>query len=224
MKTFRHPFAATDWSDVFDYIRSLNTPSAFATCEIPAPIIVHPNVFDADLCTRLIKLYDDGVSRDSGFMRENVEVFDHSFKSRRDHFIENEELKAMAKQRIATCVLPEIRKLFFMDVTRIEHLLVAQYFAEENGHFKAHRDNGQKLTAHRRFAVSVALNDDFDGGDLLFPEYNQKPHKIPKDWAIVFPCAILHAVQPVTRGNRYAFLPFLYDGAGAAIRADGTPT
>jgi predicted 2-oxoglutarate/Fe(II)-dependent dioxygenase YbiX len=35
---------------------------------------------------------------------------------------------------------------------------------------------------------------------------------------VVFSCSLLHEATPVTRGRRYAFLPFLYDEAGAAIR------
>jgi len=34
----------------------------------------------------------------------------------------------------------------------------------------------------------------------------------------VFSCPLLHAVSRVTRGRRYAFLPFLYDEAVAKIR------
>ena len=40
----------------------------------------------------------------------------------------------------------------------------------------------------------------------------------PPGWAVVFPCAILHAVRRVTRGARYAYLPFVYDQAGQQIR------
>ena len=36
----------------------------------------------------------------------------------------------------------------------------------------------------------------------------------------MFSCALLHAVTPVTKGKRYAFLPFLYDEAAAKIRAE----
>jgi predicted 2-oxoglutarate/Fe(II)-dependent dioxygenase YbiX len=35
---------------------------------------------------------------------------------------------------------------------------------------------------------------------------------------VVFPCAILHRVTPVTKGVRYAFLPFVYDESGLKIR------
>ena len=57
-----------------------------------------------------------------------------------------------------------------------------------------------------------------NGGELVFPEYSQRPYKIPKGWSIVFPCAILHAVTPVTSGQRYVFLPFLYDELGARMK------
>jgi predicted 2-oxoglutarate/Fe(II)-dependent dioxygenase YbiX len=37
---------------------------------------------------------------------------------------------------------------------------------------------------------------------------------------VVFPCAILHAVARVTKGKRYAFLPFVYDETGKRIREE----
>jgi predicted 2-oxoglutarate/Fe(II)-dependent dioxygenase YbiX len=37
---------------------------------------------------------------------------------------------------------------------------------------------------------------------------------------VVFSCSLLHAVSKVTRGRRYAFLPFLYDDAAAKIREE----
>ena len=35
---------------------------------------------------------------------------------------------------------------------------------------------------------------------------------------MIFSCALLHEAKPVTRGKRYAFLPFLYDEEGAKLR------
>ena len=34
----------------------------------------------------------------------------------------------------------------------------------------------------------------------------------------MFSCPLLHAVSAVTRGRRYAFLPFIYDDEAARIR------
>ena len=64
----------------------------------------------------------------------------------------------------------------------------------------------------------INLNDDFDGGEVSFPEYGPRSFKPPPGGAVVFSCSLLHAVSRVTRGRRYAFLPFLYDDAAAKIR------
>jgi len=53
---------------------------------------------------------------------------------------------------------------------------------------------------------------------VSFPEYGPRSFKPPPGGAVVFPCALLHAVSPVTRGRRYAFLPFLYDEEAAKLR------
>ena len=66
--------------------------------------------------------------------------------------------------------MPEIAKAFQFRVTRIERYIVACYDAAERGHFRAHRDNTTKGTAHRRFAVTVNLYDGCDGGELWFPQ------------------------------------------------------
>lgn len=66
--------------------------------------------------------------------------------------------------------------------------------------------------------MSINLNDDFEGGEVSFPEYSPRGFKAPRGGAVIFSCAMLHAVGRVTAGRRYAFLPFLYDDAAAKIR------
>jgi hypothetical protein len=53
---------------------------------------------------------------------------------------------------------------------------------------------------------------------LRFPEFGLRRYKAPTGGAIVFSCSLLHEALPVTRGLRYATLPFLYDDEAAAIR------
>jgi len=234
------PFGTADEQHqaVFDLVRRLPPPDRFAGFEIPAPILILPNVLEPQLCRRLIDLYDADGGSETGVMRQKegqtVGVIDASFKRRKDYTITDQELIAVLQQRVKRRVAPEIEKLFFMPITRMERYIVGCYTAEDGGHFRPHRDNKTPLTAHRRFAVSVNLNAEFDGGEVSFPEYNRRGHKAPPGWAVIFPCAILHAVSQVTRGRRYAFLPFIYDDAGARIRAtnlreaqpqpDGAPT
>lgn len=100
----------------------------------------------------------------------------------------------------------------------MERYIVACYAAEDGGHFRMHRDNTTRGTAHRRFAVSINLNDRFEGGEVSFPEYGPRGYKAPAGGAVVFSCSLLHAVSRVTEGERFAFLPFIYDDEAARIR------
>jgi predicted 2-oxoglutarate/Fe(II)-dependent dioxygenase YbiX len=115
--------------------------------------------------------------------------------------------------------VPEIHKAFQFSATRIERYIVACYASSDSGHFRAHRDNTTKGTAHRRFAVSLNLNTgEYEGGLLRFPEFGQQLYAPPAGGAVVFSCSLLHEATPVTAGYRYVFLPFLYDDDAARIR------
>jgi predicted 2-oxoglutarate/Fe(II)-dependent dioxygenase YbiX/peroxiredoxin len=188
-----------------------------------APVLEIPGVFEPALCADLIKLYEDRGGRESGFMREvhgkTVMLHDHSHKRRADFDIDDPELCSILQARIHQRVKPMIQRAFQFEVTRMERYIIACYDGESGGHFRPHRDNTTKGTAHRRFAVTINLNaEDYDGGDLRFPEFGMRAYRAPTGGAIVFSCSLLHEVLPMTRGRRFAFLPFLYDEAASAIR------
>jgi len=209
---------------LFDYLKALPPPGRHAGFPIPAPVMVLANTFEPELCKRLIDLYEAQGGEESGFMREvdgkTVVVRDAAHKRRRDVNIEDHDLIRLLQTRVERRIVPEIRKVAQFNVTRMERYIVACYLAEDSGHFRPHRDNTTKGTAHRRFAVSVNLNDDFEGGELSFPEYGGQRFKMPAGCAVVFSCSLLHMVSPVTKGKRYAFLPFLYDNEAARIRIE----
>ena len=102
--------------------------------------------------------------------------------------------------------------------TRMDRYIVACYDSAVGGHFYRHRDNVNVGAQHRRFAVSINLNKDFEGGDLVLPEFGRRAHRAPHGGALVFSCGALHQVTPITRGRRHAFLAFLYGEADAALR------
>jgi len=208
--------------DLFAYLRTLPPPGRHAGIEVPTPILVLPNVFDADFCKHLIGLYDTHGGEETGFMIERdgktVGVLDHSHKRRRDYMIEDDSIMQETQKWVQRRIIPEILKVHQFRVTRMERYMVGCYTAEDRGHFRPHRDNTTRGTAHRRFACSIALNDDYDGGEVGFPEYGSRTFKAPAGGAVVFSCSLLHMVTPVTRGRRYVFLPFLYDDAAAEIR------
>ena len=73
----------------------------------------------------------------------------------------------------------------------------------------------------RRFAVTINLNaEDYDGGDLVFPQIGQQAWRVPASGAVVFSCSLLHEARPVSRGTRHCFMPFLYYEAAAKIREE----
>jgi predicted 2-oxoglutarate/Fe(II)-dependent dioxygenase YbiX len=218
------PFAAdgSDAREVFAYLRALPAPSRHAGFEIPPPVLVLPRVFEPEFCRELIGLYEKHGGEESGFMREvdgkTVSVTDHRHKRRRDYTITDQAVIDRTRERIRRRVAPEILKVHQFKVTRMERYIVCCYAAEDEAHFNSHRDNTTKGTAHRRFAVSINLNEEFEGGEVSFPEYGPRSFKPPPGGAVVFSCSLLHAVSKVTRGRRYAFLPFLYDDEAAKIR------
>jgi len=187
-----------------------------------APVLLVTDVIEPELCRTLIDFYEAGGGEPSGFMREvngkTVLLHDPAHKQRQDHTIRDPALRQGLAQRVQRRLAPVLRRAFQFDATRMERYLIGCYQAGA-GHFRPHRDNTTKGTAHRRFAVTVNLNaGEYEGGDLRFPEFGRRTYRAPTGGAIVFSCSLLHEATPVTSGKRYAFLPFLYDEAGARQR------
>jgi predicted 2-oxoglutarate/Fe(II)-dependent dioxygenase YbiX len=200
----------------------LSRPASAPTLCPPAPILTLSHVFEPELCAHLIKRFDEDGGKDTGFMQDeggrSIENFDATWKRRRDFHLSDPRLIASLRARVGRRICPEIRKAFQMRPTRIERDLVARYDAETGGHFGPHRDDTGIAIAHRRFAVSINLNADFEGGDISFPEYSRQAFRAAPGAAIVFSASILHQVSRVTRGQRYVFLTFLFDEEAERLR------
>jgi peroxiredoxin len=213
---------ADDIPALLSYLAGLPPPSRFTGIELQAPIIMLPNVFPPELCSTLVTLYKTHGGKESGFMREEngktILAHDHEHKRREDYEITDPDVVKAVRAWIQRRVVPEIAKVHQFQVSRMERHIIGCYRADQGAHFSPHRDNTTRGTAHRRFAVSINLNDDFEGGEISFPEYGPRSFKPPPGGAVVFSCSLLHAVSTVTRGRRYAFLPFLYDDEAAKVR------
>jgi predicted 2-oxoglutarate/Fe(II)-dependent dioxygenase YbiX len=188
-----------------------------------APVLLIPRILEPGLCKALIAHYQAGDSQSSGFMREvngvTMLLHDSNHKVRKDVTITDQALKSVILDRITHRLLPMVERAFAWRATRIERHIVACYSAEDGGHFNPHRDNTTKGTAHRKFAVTMNLNaEDYEGGDLRFPEFGPNTYRAPTGGAVVFSCSLLHEATQVTEGVRYAYVPFLYDEAGASLR------
>ena len=135
-------------------------------------------------------------------------------KRRSDVHIHNEALKAALLDRLKRRLLPEIYKTFRSKIASYEDFRVGCYSEDNQGEFRRHRDNITRNTAHRRFALSINLNAGFEGGEVRFPEYGRTLYRPRPGGGVVFSCALLHEVLPVTKGRRFVLLSFLNDAEG----------
>ena len=216
-------------AEVLTALRAAMRPSAAATPDAPirgdvAPVLLIPRVLEPALCQRLIEHFEAGRPAESGLMKNvpgqgSQMVVDPSRKRRRDIPIGDPELIGAVQGRIERRVLPEISRAFRFEVTRVERYIIGCYGGDVGGFFAAHRDNTGRATEHRAFALTLNLNaDDYEGGDLSFPEYGPTRYRPPTGGAVVFSCGLMHEVHPVTRGRRYCVIPFLYDEEGERVR------
>ncbi len=188
-----------------------------------APVLIMPRIFEPELCQILMTYFDEGGATESGFTEDvggrTLYRTNAKLKRRRDVTISHDEMVEAVRLRLEPRLFPMIKRFFNWQPAHIERYLICRYDDADNGFFMAHRDDVTLGTAHRKFAVSINLNaEDYDGGDLRFPEFGRQTYRPPTGGAAVFCCSMLHEATPVTRGQRYVVVPFLYDDEGARLR------
>jgi predicted 2-oxoglutarate/Fe(II)-dependent dioxygenase YbiX len=173
------------------------------------PVLILPRVFEPELCASLIALWQNGGHSELGVSSRYGTVQMGQGKRTDDHMVADPNAIRAISDRLAYRVGPELLRGFGYDRPfAFDAHVILSYSAEEKHYFKAHRDNGAPQTADRAFAVSLNLNDDFEGGELIFPEYGRLRFKPPAGAAAVFSCTLLHEALPVTRGRRFVLTSF----------------
>lgn len=182
-----------------------------------APVLLIPRVLTPEICRTLIHVWETRGHVETGVEhshnRQRQDSIHHSRKSRRDHIVSDQKMLRLLTSTVGRRILAEVHKAFAFQATRFEGFKIACYAAADGGFFDAHRDNLSPATAHRRFALTLNLNDDYDGGHLRFPEYGPHLYRPKAGDAVVFACAHLHEVTHVTQGQRFTLLSFLFGDA-----------
>ena len=179
-----------------------------------APLLVVPDVLDPQQCAELIAVWEQqghsqtGVEAATGGGR--AEQHNTQLKRRRDHVVGDPQRSRELATTIGRRVMPELSKAFAYRASRFEGFKIACYQASDRGFFGAHRDNLSPATAHRRFALTLNLNDGYQGGQLRFPEYGPELYRPAPGAALLFSCSHLHEVLDVTAGRRFVLLSFLF--------------
>jgi len=202
------PSAAEAIAGVADSVRS-NGGTGQVIRSAMAPVMVLPRVFEPEFCTQVIRLWEKGDHQDSGVSSRYGNVGVLELKRTEDYMVSEPMMQKAISDRLAYRIGPELTKVFAFDrqFTFDAHVVLS-YSAEGQHFFGAHRDNGAPTTVDRAFAVSLNLNDDFEGGELIFPEYAGVKVSPPKGAAAVFSCSVLHRALPVTRGRRFVLTTF----------------
>jgi cephalosporin hydroxylase/peroxiredoxin len=207
---------------VCELVKSLPDVDNSAGVPLSAPVPIVPRVLDFPLCETLVRVFDEVGGEDSGFLLDidgkTARMIDHRLKRRSDLVVVHPVLREAMRSQVARRLVPAIERFFQFKATRLDRYIVSCYDSAVGGHFHRHRDNDNVGAQHRRFAVTINLNHDYEGGDLVFPEFGRRLYRAPMGGAVVFSCGALHQVMPVTKGRRFAFLAFLYGEADAALR------
>lgn len=185
-----------------------------ATVQAQAPVLLLDKVVEASLCDKLIDHWrrgdklTDGVASAAAASSANADT-----KRRIDVPVDDAELFMPLRDCLVRRVLPAILQVFQTRIVQIEMPRIGCYDAGSGGWFRRHRDNTTRYTAHRQFALSINLNaaEDYDGGEVRFPEFGRQLYRPPAGGAVAFSCGLLHEVVPVTRGRRFGVFTFLHD-------------
>jgi predicted 2-oxoglutarate/Fe(II)-dependent dioxygenase YbiX len=209
--------ALTEETDILAWLRASAHRIASAAPQVRfanAPALIIPNIATPELCRALIDHFEASPHA-AGVMAAFSDggayaKLDESKKKRRDTELTAESpLYAQVVNLLVTRVVPEIKRAFQAEIDNADRILIARY-DDTGGYFKRHRDNAAPHTAFREWAISLNLNThEYEGGELLFPEYDDARYNPPAGGAIVFSAALLHEAAPVTRGSRYVLLSFL---------------
>jgi hypothetical protein len=184
------------------------------------PVLIVPDVLSRQDCQRLINVFamQGHVFAEPGHGREppgngdyKQRIPEYGRKDRIDHWIRQPETNAFIDERMSRRLFPEIMKSFQYRITKREGYRIGSYEGERGGELHGHRDNSKPAGAHRRFACSINLNtEQFEGGELRFPEFGNQLYRPETGAAIVFSCSLLHEPLHVTKGKRFVLLAFLF--------------
>jgi predicted 2-oxoglutarate/Fe(II)-dependent dioxygenase YbiX len=204
--------------DVAAFVERLHAASEPVVVRAAAPVLLLSRVLEADLCRRLIE-YWQAHGKVASIVASSVgNIVDADTKRRLDVHLEDPALFIDVRDALVRRVAPAIEQATHVGTSLIETPCIGCYDAVAGGWFRRHRDNTSRLTAHRQFAISINLNPDgeYDGGELRFPEFGRQLYRPAVGCAVVFSSALLHQVNPVTRGRRFGLFTFLSSGGRAA--------
>lgn len=169
-------------------------------------IIIVDNAFDLQFCNKVLENSTDQVGSIGG--EDGAGAVDKSIRRSSVKFLNG----TFQYPDIIMAVHPFIRQVndahFQFDLFNLETLQFTEYDSSTAGEYKPHKDSDDVgpdgMTRKLSIVIQITSPDNYEGGELIFPESNDYSPEITKKQgtAIVFPSYLLHGVTPVTSGNR----------------------
>lgn len=195
-------------------------------------IVVVENVISDDLCDAIISEYKHAPEWRQSLALNADNNLDHSSKNRNcseidisNHLVieSNKYVRSRIDQDVFQCVSNAtnkyIEKFNNLLITKDSGYMLLKY--SDGCFYKQHTDSGFDLS-HRQLSCSLALNDDFDGGEFAFFD-DKIRYRLAKGSAIMFPSNFMypHQITPVSNGERYSIVTWLYDDRTSALEGLG---
>tara|TARA_R110000737_G_scaffold232574_1_gene245929 strand:+ start:1053 stop:1598 length:546 start_codon:yes stop_codon:yes gene_type:complete len=101
-------------------------------------------------------------------------------------------------------------KFPLMKSSKINQIDLLKY--SPGGKYDVHTDH--YTNSNRHLSIIINLNDDYEGGDLIFTDQKEKEIKrlkLGKGSIVFFPSNFMypHGIQPITKGTRYSIVSWL---------------
>ena len=90
----------------------------------------------------------------------------------------------------------------------LERPQLLRYTAPSIG-YDWHTDLGEDEASTRKISISIALNDQYEGGKIAFFSNKLFQHKMPIGQSLAFPSFLSHRVMPIEKGERWALVSWV---------------
>jgi|TARA_S200002703_G_scaffold156751_1_gene163060 PKHD-type hydroxylase len=90
----------------------------------------------------------------------------------------------------------------------LERPQLLRYTSPSEG-YDWHTDLGEEEASTRKISLSIALNNQYEGGNIAFFSNKLFEHKMPLGQSLAFPSFLSHRVMPITKGERWALVSWI---------------
>ena len=179
--------------------------------DITEGIVQLDNIISPVFCKKIISLIDKKAKKRMGVRNKtlnsarNVKGYTLNFETPTNLFYWN-----YIRKEIERLYSHYKFKFPMMESNRINQIDLLKYSI--GGKYDVHTDH--YTTTPRHLSVIMNLNEDYDGGDLIFTDQKLleiKRLKLKKGSIVFFPSNFLypHAIEPITKGIRYSIVSWL---------------